>query len=331
VQPGESQQTANDRELLGTMDHASDQVAQVLGGVSGYDQLSRNRDGIGTTHHESGTLRMGDDPTASVTTANGRFHHVVNAYVAGPALFPTMGSPNPMLSGVALARRVADHLVAPKAPPALEAGFQWLFDGTLASFQQWVQSGPGSFQHVDGESVITAQPGDDIGLLFFPQAFGNFTLRLQVRIDARDDNSGVFVRFRDPRLPLPGPADPQVAANPARGADLTGFEVQIDELARSDGAVKHRTGAIYAIDTGPGASLQQYRRGSALQPGEWNDYEIEVSGDTYVVRLNGYETTHFTNTDPARGVPSTSDPNSGFIGLQEHTGRVSYRAVRIKS
>jgi choline dehydrogenase-like flavoprotein len=79
VQPGESLQTANDRERWGAMDHASDQVAQVLAGASGFEQLGRRRDGIGSTHHESGTLWMGDDPTTSVTTANGRFHHVVNA------------------------------------------------------------------------------------------------------------------------------------------------------------------------------------------------------------------------------------------------------------
>jgi 3-keto-disaccharide hydrolase len=95
-----------------------------------------------------------------------------------------------MLSGIALVRRVADHLVAPKAPPPLEAGFQWLFDGTLPSFQQWIQAGPGSFQFVDGDGVITAHPGNDIGLLFFPQEFSDFTLRLQFRIDARVDNSG---------------------------------------------------------------------------------------------------------------------------------------------
>ena len=32
------------------------------------------RDGVGTTHHEAGTLRMGDDPNKSVTDANCRFH-----------------------------------------------------------------------------------------------------------------------------------------------------------------------------------------------------------------------------------------------------------------
>ena len=36
---------------------------------------------------------MGEDPTASVTDPVGRFHDVPNAYAAGPALFPTVGSP----------------------------------------------------------------------------------------------------------------------------------------------------------------------------------------------------------------------------------------------
>jgi choline dehydrogenase-like flavoprotein len=65
------------------------------------------RDGLGTTHHESGTLWMGA-PGSSVTDENGRFHHVSNAYVADPALFPTVGSANPALTGLTLARKVAE-------------------------------------------------------------------------------------------------------------------------------------------------------------------------------------------------------------------------------
>ena len=63
-------------------------------------------DGLGTTHHEAGTLWMGTDPTQSVTDHQGRFHHTDNLYAAGPALFPSIGSPNPMLTGIAL---VAAH------------------------------------------------------------------------------------------------------------------------------------------------------------------------------------------------------------------------------
>lgn len=330
---GTSPQSQNDGELWNAMDAAAEETLAVFVDPAKVERLSPNpRDGLGTTHHESGTLRMGDDPTTSVTTPNGRFHRVSNAYAIGPALLPTMGSPNPMLSGVALSRRMADHLVAPLAAPVLD-GFTPLFDGSKASFQHWVQEGPGSFEFVEGENVLVAAPGNDIGLLFYPdQQFDDFVLRLQFRLESRDANSGAFVRFHDPRQPPVGLNDPRIA-NPAWVAVLTGFEAQIDELATTDGADKHRTGAIYDVDVGGNAGQQIYRRGSALEPGEWNDYEIAVTGDTYIVRLNGYETSTFTNTDATRGLPSGSDPLSGFVGLQTHPapGRVSFRAVRIKT
>jgi choline dehydrogenase-like flavoprotein len=66
--------------------------------------------GLGTTYHESGTLWMGGDPATSVTDTRGRFHRVSNAYACDQSLFPTVGSVNPVLTGLALARRLADHL-----------------------------------------------------------------------------------------------------------------------------------------------------------------------------------------------------------------------------
>ena len=69
-----------------------------------------SRDGLGTTYHESGTLWMGDDSAKSVTDTNGRFHHVANAYCVDQALFPTMGSANPVLTGLTLTRKIAEHL-----------------------------------------------------------------------------------------------------------------------------------------------------------------------------------------------------------------------------
>jgi choline dehydrogenase-like flavoprotein len=324
--------TDNDAKTWDAMDQASDQVRQVFAAKAGATDIARNRDGLGTTHHEAGTLRMGVSPSQSVTTRNARFHQVVNAYVAGPALLPTMGSPNPMLSGIALARRIAEHLVSPAAPPALAPGFRWLFDGSQASLANWQQIGPGQFDYDPNEQVITARPGNDIGLLIYKvRGFSNFTLRLQFRLDSRTDNSGVFVRFRDPRQPAPpGLGDPRIPGNPAWVAVYTGFEIQIDEQAAPDQADKHRTAAVYSIDVGPAAGQQAYTRGSALQPGEWNDYEIQAAGDTYTVLLNGFQTTSFTNTAAQRGLPADRDPNSGFIGLQTHTGAVAFRAVQIK-
>ena len=327
AQAGETPQTTNDRETWDAMDQMATAVRDVIAGAAGFTDVPRGRvrDGLGTTHHEGGTLRMGVDPAASVTTPNGRFHHVVNAYAIGPSLLPNLGSPNPMLSGVALARRLADHLVSPLPPPALEPGFQWLFDGTQASLAGWQQAGPGRMRFDAAEQVIVAEPGNDIGLSWYSlKAFGDFVLRLQFRLDSLTDNSGVFVRFLDPRKPLPPPGDPRTATNPAWGPVHTGFEIQIDETAAPDGADKHRTGAVYAVEVGNAAGQQVYARGSAMQPGEWNDYEISVQGGTYTVRLNDHTTSVFTNTDATRGQPP------GYIGLQQHTGAVAFRAVRIK-
>jgi hypothetical protein len=71
-----------------------------------------DRDAAGSTYHEAGTLWMGDDPATSVTDANGRFHHVSNAYCIDQALFPTVGSVNPTLTGLVLTRKVAEAIIA---------------------------------------------------------------------------------------------------------------------------------------------------------------------------------------------------------------------------
>jgi choline dehydrogenase-like flavoprotein len=331
VRPGETLQTTNDRDLWNAMDRMADDVRAVIVGTSSGEDIARTRDGLGTTHHEAGTLWMGTDPAASVTTPDGRFHHVVNTYAVGPAVLPTIGSPNPMLSGVALARRLADRLVAPLAPPSLEEGFVSLFDGTAASFSRWAQAGPGRMRLDEGEGVMVVEPGDDIGLCFFgDRSFGDFVLRLQFRIDSLGDNSGIFIRFRDPRLAPPDLAAGRVTSNPAWIAVRTGFEVQIDEIARDDGADLHRTGALYGVPTEGQPETQSYSRGSALQPGAWNDYEISVSGDRYRVRLNDHLTSEYVNLDADVALSADRDPASGFIGLQQHTGAVSFRAVRLR-
>jgi choline dehydrogenase-like flavoprotein len=68
--------------------------------------------GLGTTYHESGTLWMGDNPATSVTDGLGRFHHISNAYACDQAIFPTVGSVNPVLTGLTLARQLAEHLAS---------------------------------------------------------------------------------------------------------------------------------------------------------------------------------------------------------------------------
>src|SRR5258705_12872470 len=101
------------------------------------------RDDLGTTHHDAGTMRMGDNIADAVTNDFGCIHDTTNCYVVGPALFPTTGSPNPMLTGVALGRRTGDLLNSSVLPgpdpivnPQPETGFRPLFDGTAATFSK---------------------------------------------------------------------------------------------------------------------------------------------------------------------------------------------------
>jgi uncharacterized membrane protein len=217
----------------------------------------------------------------------------------------------------------------------LEPGFRYLFDNSVDALQNWRFVGGGSFAVVDG--ALEAQPGNDWGLLYYAaETFGDFTLRLDVRLDRIESDSGVFVRFRDPSKPVPNRQDPTIAYAYDKEqwvADNTGFEVQIDELARgsNDEREEHRTGAIYDIPVGVGIGQQQYEHKAALTPSVWHQLEILVRDNSYQVNLDGTLTTAFTNTDPLRGQPPSDDPASGYIGLQSFLGHVAFRSVRIKT
>lgn len=266
---------------------------------------------------------MGDDPATSVTNPDARFHHVENAYVAGPALHPSVGSPNPMLTGTALARRLAERLAPVGASlPAADPGYQLLFDGSNLSKWRMTtirnqpgKDDPGRFYIVGG--ALETAPGTDLGLLWYTEpAPADYILRLEWLRRRDDNNSGVFIRFPHP--------ESAGYNNTAWVAINFGFEVQIDQLARDDGDSIHLTGAIYGVaaPNNPGAL-------PVNAPGDWNHFEIAVQGQTYDVTLNGTHITHFVNPDNARGLPS-SPGNPSFIGLQTHTGRVSFRNIQLK-
>ena len=296
--------------------------------------LDVRRDTLSSTHHESGTCWMGDDPNTSVTDDLGKFYESDNLYALGPCLLPVMGSPNPMLSGVALARRTGDRLIATPSPNPLEDTYQYLFQGTDTFFNKWQLAGGGAFALIEGLIVAQPDPGGNLGLLYFPQPFGDFNLRLEFRLnDPANDNSGVFVRFRDPRMPVPGRDGVARPYNNQHWVAVdTGFEIQIDEAAKPFGLDKNHTAAIYDIPTDPGGVVfQSYKRAAPIVAGAWNELEIEVVGQHYVVRLNGTETTRFDNVDTYRGKPVGVDPHSGFIGLQAHTGRVAFRNIRVST
>jgi hypothetical protein len=317
--------TQRDGDLWTAMDATMSQVANLFANGHPMTVMQNNRDGLGTTHHETGTLWMGTDPTKSVTDPDGRFHHTENLYAAGPCLFPSIGSPNPMLTGIALARRTGDHIITPSAFIA-DPGFDVLFDGL--SIGDWRMStirnqpgrdNPGTFLIRRG--ALEAHPGTDLGMLWLNRPTPpRYVLRLEWMMTAPDDNSGVFVAFPDP--------EQQNYDNTAYVGINFGFEVQIDELARPDNAAIHRTGAIYSFKEPTDGPL------IVRAPGEWNLYEITVDGQDFTVALNGQVVNrfHFTGDpqSPQRGLPSTPQ-QPRFIGLQTHTGQVLFRHIQWKA
>ena len=270
------------------------------------DPANKVRDGVGTTHHEAGTLWMGAAPADSVADLNGRLHHQRNVYLAGPALFPTLGSANPSLTALTLARRTAAAITT--SALQLQPGFRSIGTGGMAG---WRMAGLGGFMELGGDIIESI---DGIGLLWFAtEEFDDFLLRVDWRASDKLDNSGVFIRF-----PALGNSDP---ANDWKLAVDKGYEIQIDDRGFNpdNGALddpKHQTGAIYGIAAASHLASNPV--------GQWNTFEIEARGQDIRVRLNGSLVSQLTGDG--------SRPTKGHIGLQNHHpgSRVQFRNIQIE-
>jgi hypothetical protein len=339
-------------QVMNLMDSVIDAVAQQVFGKQ-VTAANVQPDGLGTTYHESGTLRMGDDPAQSVTNAEGQFHYVTNLYAGDASVLPTCGSANPVMNGVALRRRLAKRLVPegdgignpqsgrpirpffqpamPAAPPALGTVIP-LFDGQTLT--NWRMAGRGTFHAIDG--ALQSVPSFDLGLLWctipMPR---NFRLELEFFTRLLQSNSGVFIRFRNPEST--GYYNPAWSAVfiPGISAVPAGFEIQIDNTGAPDGAAKHRTGAVYAVnypgDPNPDPSIPPATPGDFVNPQNaqvlaWNQYRIEVQSDVITVNLNGVDTARYTNPDPNRGRFSPTEPT--FIGFQAYSNYAYATAFR---
>jgi choline dehydrogenase-like flavoprotein len=62
---------------------------------------------VTTTEHVMGGMRMGTDPSTSVTDSVGRHHFLDNVFVADGSVFPSSGGHNPTLTIMATALRNA--------------------------------------------------------------------------------------------------------------------------------------------------------------------------------------------------------------------------------
>lgn len=169
---------------------------------------------------------------------------------------------------------------------------------------EWRMAGMGGFHPVDHD-VIESEGGP--GVYWYTGAqFDDFVLHVEWMATAKEDNSGIFLRF-----PVLGDW---------RDAVEHGFEVQIDDRGIGpDGTPYqplHLTGAVYG--------LAPVRLVASRDLGEWNLFEIEMRGPRLSVTLNG-EPVSRLDRDAGR-------PLRGHIGLQTHHpgSRVRFRNLCVK-
>ncbi|WP_159718575.1 family 16 glycoside hydrolase [Geminicoccus flavidas] len=306
-------------------------LAAEMGG-SGIQPEDRHQ--VGSTWHDAGTLFMGDDPELSVTDVNGHLHHIANVACVDQALFPTVGSANPVLTGLCLARKVAETIVDRQVSTPLPGedevaqekaqGFRFLLEG--AEVTKWQPNHPRFTEKqpalIENGSILEVHGQAGLGVLFYddPDLFTDFELRLQWKAFLEPGsgemtaNSGIFLRTPRPSAELD-----------AAGFYDRAIEIQIDDTgydaaSRRLQSPRHRTGAVYShVPARVWTQKMPSREGMA---GHWNEYRITARGTRVAVQLNGQLI--------SEGDVPAALSRSGMIGLQYHTGKVQFRAVRIR-
>lgn len=180
---------------------------------------------------------------------------------------------------------IAGVMLSAVSLPAAEP----LFDGaTLAGWEGdsavWrVEDG----QIVAG-SLATRQEKNDF--LATTERFGDFELRLKIRLEGTEGFINSGIQFRSERVP--------------DSHEMIGY--QADFGAGYDGALYDESRRNRVLARPEPEVLTQ-----ALRPGEWNDYTIRVAGGHIQLWLNGVQTVDYT--EPDEGLPE-----AGRIGLQIH-------------
>ena len=184
------------------------------------------------------------------------------------------------------------------------ARFVPLFDGkTLTGWEgdpQWFAVRDGA---IIAGSLDRAIPRNEF--LCTAGEYGDFELRLQVRLTAAQGNGGI--QFRSKRVP--------------GSSEVSGY--QADAAAGYWGGIYDESRRAKFL----GERVSAETLAKVLKPGDWNDYRIRCEGPRVRLWLNGLLTTDYTETDA--GIPRT-----GRIAVQIHAGpptEASYRRIGIET
>lgn len=198
-------------------------------------------------------------------------------------------------------------------------GWQLLFDGK--SLAGWEMATAGAWQVEDGTLALSEQAGmGSEGMIWTAEQFGDFIFQCEFKIQPRT-NSGVFFRVGDRSDPV-----------------QTGFEMQInDTFTRPEhtNGPTHNCGALYGV-VAPSHN-------AAKPAGEWNHAVIMCKDAVISIVLNGDQVVSTVNlelyTEPNRNLdgsynkfdrPLKDFPRSGYLGFQQHGGKVWFRNIKLK-
>lgn len=185
---------------------------------------------------------------------------------------------------------------------AAEPGFIPLLDKDHMA--GWRQSGAGGMRVQDGIATTWTPQAKGVyyGVCWYSERmFSDFILTAEFRATGTAYNSGIRLRF-----PNPG--------NEPQKVSEQGYEVSILSPTAPDSSPEMATGAI--------AHVKAPTAGAALRrDGEWNEIEVSVTGQRYVVKINGRVVNDFTGSKNA----------SGYIGIENHRlGPVQWRNIRVR-
>jgi hypothetical protein len=166
-----------------------------------------------------------------------------------------------------------------------------LFDGK--TFEGW-EGNLDYFRIEDGAIVAGSltKPTPRNEFLCTKQAYGDFELRLKVKLlgDPKSANAGIQIRSR--RIP--------------NHNEMRGYQADMGQQYWGCLYDESRRNRVLAQPDATGLR-------KALKAGEWNEYVIRCAGPRIQLWLNGYQTVDYTE-------PDKSIEQTGLIGVQIHAG-----------
>jgi len=194
------------------------------------------------------------------------------------------------------------------------ANDEWkvLFNGK--DLEGWKATGNAEGWTVDDGTILClAQKG---GYLYTLEQFEDFELELEFRTEPKV-NSGIFFRWSDLEDPV-----------------HTGLEVQILDTCGQEPLTRHHCGALYG--------LVAPEMDAARPAGEWNQMILLCKGPFVELDLNGQRVLDVDIDQwDMPGVNPDGSANKfkyawkdmskcGYLGLQDHGGRIWFRNIRIR-